>query len=123
MELVEGLFAYSTQEASRAQATFSPESRRFELHRKAIKWPEEKFVFDGFNLPMDLEAALKGEKRNAIDPFTEYPYGTEGKLKEKRIERNPFHRQHGYSISCPELKELLDYHGKEIFRGSLPWTK
>lgn len=95
---------------------------RFELHRRAIKWPEEKFVFDGFNLPVDLEGALKGEKRNAIDPFTEYPYGTEGKLKEKRIERNPFHRRHGYSISCCELKELLNYSEKEIFRDSLPWN-
>lgn len=48
-------------------------------------------------------------------------YGCEGDLKEKREKRNPFKRFHGYEQTCPEMKDLLDYCGKEVFSGPLPW--
>jgi hypothetical protein len=41
--------------------------------------------------------------------------GKEGKiikyLGDKRVDRNPFNRQHSYIISCPQLKDLLEYQG------------
>lgn len=48
-------------------------------------------------------------------------YCCHGELKRKRDLRNPWKRQNGYSISSPELKELLEYNGREFFNGKLPW--
>lgn len=49
------------------------------------------------------------------------PYCCHGELLTKRDLRNAWKRQNGYSISCPELKELLEYNGRELFKGKLPW--
>ena len=94
---------------------------RFELHRQAIRFPKNKFVFEGINNPVDLEGAIKGEEKNGIGPFSEDPYGSTDPLASKRKKRNPFNRQHGYTISCPELRDLLNYPGPDIYKGNLPW--
>lgn len=94
---------------------------RFELHRRAIKFPNDRFIFEGVNNPVELEKTKKGEKTNGIDLFSDDLYGSSGKLAEKRKERNPFNRQHNYVTSCSELKDLLEYNKKEIFAKNLPW--
>ncbi|MCX8009597.1 MAG: hypothetical protein N3A61_00445, partial [Ignavibacteria bacterium] len=93
---------------------------RFHLHREALRLPKEKVKFFGVNNPDDLQLALDGE-RKAIELMKYDPYCCNGELAEKRDLRNPFRRQNGYSISCPELKELLEYKGRKIFDGKLPW--
>lgn len=126
-------------------------AERFDLHRTAIRLTEEQFKFVPVNQPMDLKKADDGEKKNARVPFGQDPYGTfmtekdilepsekllidglknkivEKKktisLKKKREERNPFNRQHPYEQTCPYLKDLLQYKGRDKFLGTLPWPK
>lgn len=100
--------------------TFKFKERRFHLHREALRIPESMVTFVGPNNPEDVELALKGEEK-AIKLMENDPYCCNGELLEKRNQRNPWKRQNGYSISCPELKELLEYNGREIFKGKLPW--
>lgn len=95
--------------------------RRFNLHRQAVRFPAQQFVFIGANQPPELEKALSGEAKNGIGPFLKDPYGTSGVLAAKRKERNPFNRQHGYFSSCPEIAGLLSHCGPELYQGEVPW--
>ncbi len=101
--------------------TFKFKEKRFHLHREALRIPESMVTFLGPNNPDDLELALKGEEK-AIELMKNDPYCIHGEFLEKKNQRNPWRRQHGYTISCPELKELLEYKGREIFTGKLPWN-
>jgi hypothetical protein len=94
---------------------------RFELHRRAIGFPAERFAYVGVNNPPNLAAALDGERRNASLPFQADPYGMIGVLAEKRAARNPFHRTPPYAAERPELAALLAHVGPEPFQGALPW--
>lgn len=108
---------------------------RFELHREHIGFPKPRFIFKGVNNPVDLAKAKKGEVKTLAD-FREDPYGTrkndgeqdkKGKLikylGDKRCDRNPFNRQHGYEVSCAELTGLLQHRRKTIYDAGLPWPK
>jgi hypothetical protein len=94
--------------------------RRFGLHREAIAFPAERFRYAGPNNPRDLEQALASES-NAIEAYMRDPYSSGERFRAKRGERNPFRRQNGYAISCPELVELLRHEGPELYRGAVPW--
>lgn len=100
--------------------TFAFKEIRFEMHCKALRLPSDMVTFVKVNNPEDLELALRGEEK-VIELMKNDPYCNHGELLKKRIQRNPWKRQNGYSISCPELKELLEYQGAEIFKGKLPW--
>jgi hypothetical protein len=107
--------------------TWAFKAERFELHRKALRFPANSFVFDGVNNPEDLAAAQESEQKHARVPFTKDPYGTaeaEGGpplLGDKRRARNPFQRSAPYGLSCPALADLLAHRGPELFQGTLPW--
>lgn len=94
---------------------------RFDLHRQAIRFPADRFEFIGVNNPPDLESALRGERQHSLIPFSQDPFGTGPVLTAKRHNRNPFHRQHGYTTSCPEVTSLLNYAGPDPFPDTLPW--
>jgi hypothetical protein len=96
--------------------------QRINMHREAIRFPLDHFTFRGPNNPPDLAKALEGETKT-IELFKASPYGATARLADKRAERNPFRRQHGYAISCPELRDLLEYTGTTPFVGPLPWDK
>jgi hypothetical protein len=91
-----------------------------DFHRPALRFPCSRFHYLAVNDPEDLAAAEREEAATRAR-FGEEPYGGAGMLIGKRVERNPFRRQHGYAESCPELRELLSYRGPEVFRGTLPW--
>lgn len=98
---------------------------RFDCHRIAIGFPQDRFAFVGANNPVDLDTAMKGERR-ALTEFKEDPFGgndSPGRLGDKRKKRNPFHRQHGYLASCPsEIGALLQFRSDRIaYHGPLPW--
>lgn len=100
--------------------------RFLNLHRKAIKFPEHKFHFVGIDPEGGVsDATREAERKNAIIPFTEDPYACSNPLLvKKRMERNPFRRQHSYLITCPELIPLLQYcpsDPSKFFNGKLPW--
>jgi hypothetical protein len=94
---------------------------RFGLHRDAIRFARLRFAFKGVNQPEDLPAAQKGEAK-AVAEFKEDPYGTAASLGKKRADRNPFNRCHSYASSCPELQEVLQHKGPQLYGGRLPWV-
>jgi hypothetical protein len=95
--------------------------RRFvELHRAALRLPPERFAYIAVNNPAHVEMAEPEEASNCAQ-FGVDPYAAGGSLAEKRAQRNPFRRHHGYRSSCPELCELLNHRGPELFSGPLPW--
>ncbi len=76
---------------------------RFEdLHREAIGWPRERFLYVGANDPVDIAQARESEQR-AQAKYIADPYSLGEEFRAKKQERNPFRRQHGYAISCPEM--------------------
>lgn len=106
--------------------------RRFDLHRTAMRLLRDRYEFVGVNKPEDMAGAERGEEI-AIAQFTEDPYGVRRAppdsppaerrkyLGEKRAERNPFHRQPPYSVTCPSLAALLGHGTTALFNGHLPW--
>jgi hypothetical protein len=93
---------------------------RFHLHREAIGWPCDRFIFDGPNNPDDLEQAMRAEQK-AIRNYSADPYSSSEMYQLKRSERNPFRRQHGYAASCPEAVPLFEHKGPELYPGPWPW--
>ncbi|KAH9485203.1 hypothetical protein JR316_0002110 [Psilocybe cubensis] len=102
-----------------------------ELHRKAIKWPRNKFYYVGVDPNHDGGTnAIEGEKKNGYLPYSLDLYGCHSLLINKRRSRNPFARYHPYHTSSPEIASLLDWcpgdaEGGEdtLFEGDLPWAK
>lgn len=102
--------------------TFAFKEKRFHLHREALRIPESMITFIGANNPENLELALAGEEK-VIKAMTNDPYCIHDELLEKKNQRNPWKRQHGYSVSCPELKDFFDYSGRNIYPGKFPWEE
>lgn len=94
---------------------------RFELHREAIGWPVDRWEFVGPNNPPEIGQALAAEERTAAG-YRVDPYSSGAEYRAKREARNPYRRQHGYGVSCPEVGGLLAWEGPGMFGGELPWT-
>ena len=107
--------------------SFTFKQRRFEtMHAHSIRFPSSRFHYVGIDptsSDFDLVAASQGEAQNAAKPFEEDPYGCHSDvLQQKRKQRNPFFRTAPYAISCPEMKELLQYCGPQLIELDLvPW--
>src|SRR5450759_1424537 len=101
--------------------TWAFKEERFNLHRAALRWPNDRFAFVGVGYPDALSLAKEGEGR-VLEAFRVDPYGIGSTLAGKRADRNPLRRRHGYSASCAELKALLEYENNEPFSGKLPWA-
>jgi len=92
--------------------------RFIDLHREAIRWPAQRFEYIG--TPALTEDAALGESRT-VAAFDKDPYACSGELAAKRASRDPF-ADGGYSGErCPELAELLQHCGPEVFSAPLPW--
>jgi hypothetical protein len=94
---------------------------RFDLHRRALRFPAARFRYEGVNDPPTLEENLPFENARAR-LFEQDPYGATAGPARKREARNVFRRHHGYAESCPELAALLAHRGPELFAGPLPWS-
>lgn len=103
--------------------SFTFKKHRFEqLHAKALHLPDFRYV--GLDSEKtDLEASRKGEMENAVRYFEKDPYGCfTNELQQKREMRNPFRRTPGYLLSCPEMKELLNWCEPQIIpKENVPW--
>jgi len=108
--------------------------RYIELHRRAIRFPVERFSYVGidpiFRNAAEVEAFMAGEQNNAVTLWEKDPYACrEGGLRSKRRERNLGRRYWAYRESAgPEVLKLLgwcDRGGRsgEWFEGRLPWTE
>jgi hypothetical protein len=105
-------------------ASWSFKATRFDLHRAAIQFPATRFRFVGVNEPIDLNGALRGE-RKALESFIKYPFGTAGDLADKRATRNPFGQEHQYNQG-PGVKDLFDFmddpaNASKYYTGKVPW--
>jgi len=94
---------------------------RFDVHRRALRFPAPRFRYEGVNDPPTLEENLPFEQARTL-LFERDPYGATPEAAGKREARNAFRRHHGYHESCPELAGLLDHRGPGLFAGPLPWT-
>ena len=98
------------------------------MHAQALHWPAENFHYVGIDPPastgFDLAESTRGERENAAKPFDSDPYGCRSPtLHTKRQQRNPFFRTPPYTLSCPEMKDLLEYCGPEQIDPALvPWS-
>jgi hypothetical protein len=95
--------------------------QRFQMHREALRFPANRFTYDGINEPPRLDEALpfEAERRRL---FQADPYGSGLEARGRRTMRNPFRRQHGYAASCPEIRQLLDWNGPTRYSETLPWA-
>ncbi|KIO18967.1 hypothetical protein M407DRAFT_224281 [Tulasnella calospora MUT 4182] len=106
---------------------FGMKKPRFqELHRKAIRWPEERFQYIGIDVEGDTSLAYAGESEFGYGPYSKDLYGCHDNLLAKRRRRNPFQIYHPYHSSAPELTGLFEWcpAGSDrniIFPGPLPW--
>lgn len=105
-----------------------------ELHSKAVRWPtkgylrgQRKYLYVPFDDEGDNTAQYEGEKLKGYTLFERDMYGCHGKLREKRLERNPTRRFHPYFSSAPEIADILnwcpaDQSGLQgVYPLSLPW--
>ena len=100
---------------------------RFEkLHRRALRFPAERFTFVGADGAVNISQTAWRFERMAIELFKADAFGCDNKLKETRIARNPYFRSIPYPRQCPELNALFnicaDAQGLDDFKLSLPWT-
>lgn len=104
--------------------SWSLKEERIRLHAQTIRWPMDRFSFIGIRIRNDVEGAIIGEGKTA-KAFTEdmTGYGLNGGLLgRKKMERNPYRRQHGYETSCPELRQMLNWRGTSIIPPAhVPW--
>ncbi|GAX11759.1 hypothetical protein FisN_7Lh140 [Fistulifera solaris] len=110
--------------------SFSFKQTRFQtMHAKALRWPPNRFQYIGVDPSAStgfvLEEAMKGELENSVKPFQSDPYGCHSKiLQEKRKQRNPFSRTPPYTLSCPEMSDLLRFCGSDLIPlDKVPWGK
>jgi hypothetical protein len=102
---------------------FEFKRERFEEeHRKAVRFPREKFEYIGFPKPTEsIAEQLQLEKSGTIPQFRNDPYGCEPPLSTKREERNFFQRKHSYEQACPGMAGLFRACSKHLYQGPLPW--
>ncbi|SPO22496.1 uncharacterized protein UTRI_01174 [Ustilago trichophora] len=112
---------------------------RFEdLHAKAVRWNTQGFLRNGERTfqyvgiddelsDSEATAQYRGEKMKAYNLYDKDMYGCHGRLREKRIERNPTRRFHPYMSSAPEIADLLNWcpapdSGLQgLYPENLPW--
>lgn len=99
--------------------------RRFAHHAATMCWPMPRFAFEGVSNPQGdkLDSALVQEERTLesfqLDPMG---YSRGGVLLSKKMSRNPFRRQHGYSVSCPAMSAMLSWDSSDLLPQKLvPW--
>ena len=93
---------------------------RFDLHRRTMCWPAERFTYIGANNPPDLQQAIEAETRNR-NAYVADPYSSSPEFRAKRDARNPYRRSAGYLLHCPELAPLIAHVGPAFYDGPLPW--
>ncbi|EIW68765.1 hypothetical protein TREMEDRAFT_22767, partial [Tremella mesenterica DSM 1558] len=79
------------------------------LHRATIGFPLENFDYVGIDDSGDVRKHYEGEWKFGFLPFLKDPTGCHDPLILKKINRNPWIKYHGYHVSCPELRGLLEW--------------
>ena len=96
--------------------------RFVDLHRAALRFPRDRFVYVGTGAAGTEERSSASEV-DVRAQFRADPYGCSGELRRKRRARDPFNVGQPYSRTNPELEPLLSHCGPELFDGKLPWPR
>lgn len=104
-------------------------ARFTELHREAVRWPNHRFEYFGFDVEgEERKSAEEGEKQNGYLPYSKDTYGCHDFLLDKRKSRNKHLRFHPYYTTNPKLADLFNWcpggvstSRTSIFNGALPW--
>ena len=105
-----------------AVVSYDFKRQRFaEIHREALRFPQERFTFLGSSYPEENLAKASQGERGVYEKFQNDPYGVHGELKAKLYMRDPFVQGARYTNSCPEMQRIMRYNGHEIFPGEVPW--
>ena len=101
--------------------------RFMDIIRHALQFPIDSFNYFGLkpdtSLGFDYDRAASGEQSVLLSLRRDMYACATVDLIEKREIRNPFRRTIPYVLSCPELEDLLNWCGPQIFPGLLPWVK
>lgn len=98
--------------------------RFIKVHRAAARYPLDRFKYIGIDPANANFNISKGESENSLGPFEHDIYGCHGGLWQKKLNRNPYRRQHAYRQTCPALAPLIGYcpvDKAQVFAGTLPW--
>lgn len=98
--------------------------KRFDFHRETLRIPHNIFRYEGVENPVDVQSASQGEMKT-LQSFKIHRYGNSGDLRKKRVERDPFHRDHPYR-TCKGMKKFFAFldnteYTKSQYSGKLPW--
>lgn len=95
---------------------------RYDLHRRAIKWPKDAFEYVGVNNPEGkaMEIAVDGEKRK-LDAVRSDPFLAGPEWAGQREFRDPFQRGNPYRGVHPSLDALFDIMDTHALRAKMPW--
>jgi hypothetical protein len=104
---------------------FDFKGKRFtEIIRKAVKFPENSFRYIGLQPNLHLfhyDTAVHGEEL-VYQSLQQDMYGCNTEeLRHKREERDPYLRTIPYTLSCPELRDLLTWCESILYPGNVPW--
>jgi hypothetical protein len=97
-------------------------SKRYDLHRQAVKWPQAAFEYRGVNDPPGeaLQAALVGEAAKTESVARDlYLVGSEWTAQ--RELRDPFQRRHPYRGIDGRLDAVFDFLDRTSHKGTFPW--
>lgn len=97
---------------------------RFVHHIKTIQWPLSRFSFVGIGNPVDINTAREAEAKT-LQNFKQDASGyssVQSDLGKKKEARNPYRRQHGYTLSCPTMSNVLNWRRtKQVPMDLVPW--
>lgn len=94
-----------------------------DLHRAALKWPDQRFRFVG--TPALTASAQEGEHKT-LAAFRQDPFGCQGALLAKKEDRDFFAVGPYFGNRCPDIESLLSYCDNAKQKGQkthtqLPW--
>ncbi|KAG1666294.1 hypothetical protein FOA52_004775 [Chlamydomonas sp. UWO 241] len=90
------------------------------LHREAVRFPLEDFEFIGTPVPPLAIGAQEGEART-VAAFRNDPYGCQGDLISKKLNRDPFAVGPIHPSRCPQMRSLLAHCSPHLYEGTVPW--
>lgn len=107
---------------------FEYKRKRFEeLHRKALRWPSDRFRYIGIDMRTIAERESVSLAPHHLNPTDSNTYQAAQKdlyfchSVATRQKRNPNRRTAPYALSNPALRGLLAYCGSTPYPQNLPW--
>ncbi len=97
-------------------------AQRFELIRRALKWPAAAFEYVGVNDPgPDALAAATAGEQQTLQSMKNDIYCAGQEFASKRALRDPFQTGNPYRGVDPVLDSVFDFMNRNAYTGRIPW--